>query len=225
MMMTVPVQPITHPGPVPQAGFTLLEVLLAIALTAVLAMLAYGSLSAAISAAEGIRAQSEQLAAIEQTLAIIETDIRHAINRPIIDAYGDEQPALLGDAVEPFWLQLTRRGLENFRGDRRTVIRRVAYELEGDQLWRIEWLALDRWSEDEYRNRALLFEGIDDLAVEFLEPFAAPPGSAAGVPPLNWLPSWGYAGSSAALPEAIRVSLEFRNLGRVQRIIEVQPDA
>lgn len=205
-------------------GFTLLEVLLAMSITAFVAMMAYQGLTVAINTAEGVQRQTEQLTRLQQLVTILEEDIAYAVNRPVVDSYGDEQPAMVGDEIEEYWLRLTRRGISNFLGERQSALQRVAYQLEGDQLWRLSWRVLDRWSEEEYRDKVMLYEGVENIDIGFLEPMSA---TATGPTPLVWLEQWGYVtgGTVApALPEAVKITLELRDLGKVERIIEVIAD-
>ena len=67
------------------AGFTLIEVILAVAITTFVALLAYTGLSTSMTAAEQHGKQAQLIADIQLPLTIIERDIRHAINRTIVD--------------------------------------------------------------------------------------------------------------------------------------------
>jgi general secretion pathway protein J len=78
------------------AGFTLVEVLIAMAITALISVVAYTGLSSALSGAESLRGASERAYDINQTWALLSRDLRQVVNRPIVDEFGQVVPALLG---------------------------------------------------------------------------------------------------------------------------------
>ena len=77
-------------------GFTLIEVLVAMAITALISAVAYGALSSALSAAESVRSATVRSHDINQTLTVLSRDIRQVVNRSIIDEFNQPAPALSG---------------------------------------------------------------------------------------------------------------------------------
>jgi general secretion pathway protein J len=132
----------------PIAGFTLIEVLLAMGITTFVALLAYSGLSASITAAESQQLQAQQIVDIQLPLTVLERDIRNAVARPIRDEYDDRVEALMGGAFNDYLLVLTRRGWDNPRELSRGELQRVRYQLLDDVLWRESWSVLDRVSEE-----------------------------------------------------------------------------
>ena len=78
------------------AGFTLVEVLIAMAITALISVVAYTGLSSALSGAESLRSASGRAHDINQTLALLSRDLRQVVNRPVVDEFGQVVPALMG---------------------------------------------------------------------------------------------------------------------------------
>ena len=76
------------------AGFTLVEVLIAMAITALISVVAYTGLSSALSGAESLRSASGRAHDINQTLALLSRDLRQVVNRPVVDEFGQVVPAL-----------------------------------------------------------------------------------------------------------------------------------
>lgn len=198
-------------------GFTLIEVLLAMAITAFIAVLAYSALSASIASSEVHGRKAQQLADVQLALTFLERDIRHAVSRGIRDEYGDQQSALSGGALEEFALQLTRRGWDNPTDIRRGELQRVRYQLEGEALWRESWLVLDRISEDEGLQRAMLIDSVTDFSLRFLGSTGAG-GSSSGLTE-EWLESWTVNGDS--LPRAIEIDISIKNFGQVVRVFSL----
>lgn len=202
-------------------GFTLIEVLLAIAITAVVTLMAYNGLSAAINVAESVEANSEQLADLQLSISVLERDIRHAVNRPIIDGFGDEQVAFAGSETDEYLLLLTRTGWTNYTQTRRAELQRVGYLIEDDELWRESWLVLDRWDDDEYKQRVLLYKGIDEVNIAFLKSIDSASVSSSADIELEWLDDWPETAGTNELPEAVEIELEIRDYGKLRRLIEL----
>lgn len=200
-----------------EKGFTLIEVMLAIAITAFVAMLSYNALSAAISSADRHEKKAGKLADIQLALTVLERDIRHAIRRSIRDDFDYEQAALLGGGQEQYILQLTRRGWDNPIGNPRSELQRVRYELEGEELWRESWQMLDRVSEDETLQKVLVLGAVKEFNISFLEGSAGASGS--GLLGGEWTDSWDT--KDDRLPLAVEIELDIEDFGRVKRVFDV----
>ncbi len=202
------------------AGFTLIEVLLAMAITAFVAVVAYTGLSTAITAAEVNEAQATRLAEVQIAVSLLERDLRHASPRPIIDEYGSMQDALQGGVFTPYPLQLTRIGWDNPRNLRRGEIQRVRYFLEDRELWRQSWAVLDRVGESETEQLVLLLDGVEDFRVRFLRPGDASGFSGEGEVSGDWVAEWN-SGAASEMPQAVEFVLEIESFGEARRVIEI----
>lgn len=201
------------------AGFTLIEVMLAMLITAFVAMLAYSALSTSIIAVEVQEEQAQQIADIQLPLTILERDIRNATARPINNEYDEVEGALIGGALNDSPLMLTRRGWHNPRELPRGELQRVRYVLEDDELWRESWSVLDRKSEYQGRQRSLILTGVINLELAFLNAGSVNASSS----PLGgeWVQNWDDVES---LPLAVDIKFELENFGEVRRVISiVQP--
>ncbi|MFT5692889.1 MAG: general secretion pathway protein J [Oceanicoccus sp.] len=198
------------------SGFTLIEVMLAMVITAFIALLAYSGLNVAMTAATQHEKQARQLGDIQLPLTIIERDVRHAVARPIVDGYNEILPAFKGDTVSDHVLMLTRRAWDNPRGLPRGDIQRVRYSLENDELWRESWSVLDRTSDEEGMHRTRLLTGVVNLELNFLDG-----GSVDGSQsPLGgtWIGSWE---KKTELPLALELKLALKNFGEVTRVFSI----
>ncbi|WP_101757511.1 type II secretion system minor pseudopilin GspJ [Oceanicoccus sp. KOV_DT_Chl] len=197
-------------------GFTLVEVLLAMVITSLIALLAYSGLSTSINAAEVHEKQARQIAEIQLPLTVIERDIRHAVARSIKDEYGDTQAPLKGGAFNDYPLILTRSGWDNPRQLPRSDLQRVRYYLQGDELWRESWSVLDRLSEADGQQRTLLLKSVENLQLAFLDSGS----SSSQVSPIGgeWVDEWD---NPSTLPRAIEIKLELENFGEVRRVYSI----
>ena len=79
-----------------QQGFTLLELVIAIGIFAIMSAMAYGGLNTALNTREHADSQAERLAQLQKAMLILGRDIEQAINRPVQNNYADELPPMSG---------------------------------------------------------------------------------------------------------------------------------
>lgn len=205
--------------PVSQRGFTLLEVLVAITITAVIGLGVWQVLSGVIMSRDRVDELAEQFAGLQRTMLLLERDITQIVNRPARDIYGDFQPALTSREPD-FSLMLTRQGWRNPLGIRRSRLQRVAWEYTGSELRRRYWPVLDQGQEENSRD-VLLLEGITAFDVRFLNEQN------------DWAAEWPSENTMASLspgkrpdivlPQAIEITLEHGRFGDLVRTF-VFPD-
>ena len=68
-------------------GFTLVEILIAIAIFAVISVITYGTLSSALNVSNRTSVVSERLGNIQRILMLMERDLIQMVRRPIIDEF------------------------------------------------------------------------------------------------------------------------------------------
>ncbi len=190
------------------SGFTLLELLIALAIFAVLSTLAYGSLRSALLSRELSAERTARLAQLQLAMLFIARDLEQVVERPVRNTYGDIQPALY-TPQQGYRLEFTRGGWNNPAQRRRSTLQRVAYSLEEGELIRHSWQMLDRTDERPTRSQRLLDE-VTGFELRFLD---ARREWSREWPPLNV-----DSDKPAQLPVAIEVTLELPQWGRIQRL-------
>ena len=118
----------------PEGGFTLIEVLLAVSLVAMMATLVFGSLYVTTSAIDAARANSANEQIVRSTLRVMTDELSVGVNRPIspwigINGQLSDQPA---DSVA-FLTMGQFRGTESAKD---SELVRIVYTREGDRLLR-----------------------------------------------------------------------------------------
>ncbi len=196
------------------AGFTLLELLIALAIFAVLSTLAYGSLRSALLNRELSQERTEQLARLQMAFLFIGRDLEQVVERPIRDTYGDTQPALF-TPQQYYRLEFTRAGWNNPAQRRRSTLQRVAYSLQDGRLIRHSWWMLDRTDEKPTYSQTLL-DGVEEFELRFLDH------------KLKWNREWPLLNSDTekprpALPLAVEVTVELPEWGRIRRLFQLPP--
>lgn len=201
------------------SGFTLLEVMVAIATTAAIAAVAYSVVSAVSRAAEGQLEEAERLADLQLAMSIVERDLKQAIARPVVDELDNQLPALLSNSRFGALVEFSRVGWQNPLQLPRGGVQRVRYTLEDEQLWRENWQVLDRVSESRLQ-RALLFDGVEEVQLRFLDV-----DDSVRVRRLDdqWESRWpdidpGGEVNLYALPGAIELTITLKDWGEVRRV-------
>ena len=203
-------------------GFTLVEVLIAMAITALVAVVAYSGLSAAISGAESLRSASVRAHDIHQTRGLLSSDLRQTVNRPVIDEFGQVAPALSGGELARDMLSLTRAGWHNSPAAPRSGLQRVHWWLEDDQLWRGYYPVLDRTAGTE-SIETLILDEVTRFEVRFLPALGMIESDRDDViDRRNWQENWiadlSRPGLTPTPPAAVEVVLDISGLGEVRRL-------
>ncbi len=155
--------------PAPQAaqnGFTLLEIIIVVAIFAIFAVLAYGGLDSVLHARAGIETAQQRLAEVQKAYIRLREDFQQVRDRPIRDEYGDLQPGLRG--ADNAAVELTRGGWRNPLLQPRSTLERVAYRLDDGALHRTSWRLLDR-AQDTKAVDVVLLTQVTDLRWRFLD--------------------------------------------------------
>lgn len=197
-----------------QPGFTLIEILVALVIVAVIGALAYGGLQGLINKRTRTAASMQRLRLVQQSLMIMTRDFSQLEPRPVRDPLGGAALAAFISAPQNQpRLVFTRGGWGNPLADTRSTQERVAYQLDGDQLMRLSWPELDVPAQSEPLKQVLLSD-VTDFDLRFMD--------ASG----QWQTQWPPLNAPAAayltrLPRAVEVSLTLKDLGRITRVVEV----
>lgn len=209
-------------------GFTLVEVLIALAITAFVSMIAYTSFSTVLLGVEKTEASAQRTYALNRAWMIISRDFEQLVPRPVRDEFGELEPALAGGMAARFPLSLSRGGWHNPLGHPRPQVQRVNYRLEDDSLWRDSYPVLDRSGETQAQSAQLL-EGVEELRVLFLDRVenVRSVGSGTELDTRGWIESWvvdsSQPGVGLAPPVAVEIRLQLSDWGEVRRIYALPP--
>ncbi len=209
-------------------GFTLIEVLIALAITAFVATIAYTSLSSVISGVESTRAAATRNYELNRALMILTRDLRQFTARSVTDEFGVRESALSGGELSRSLLSFTRSGWNNPNGHKRSNLQRVNYRVEDNALWRESYQVLDRVSNSQ-PQRVKLLEGVEEVKVIFLSSLDAIDvgSSGKGLDTRNWLDNWVVDTSNPGVtlppPVALEIQLEIEGWGEVRRLYALPP--
>ena len=192
-------------GCVHARGFTLLELLIAMAVFSILGVMSYAGLSAVSDHQHSLEARAEGFVQVQRALRIVEGDIRYASTRGVRDALGSRMPALQGGAVNA-GLELTRSLQFDDQG---SGLARIAYRVSADTLLRETWPVLDRMPQHQPIEQPLLAD-VERVQWRFLDNG-------------EWVGDWPPAGRGSrrpvVLPDAIEVTLQQRGGATYRRVV------
>jgi len=219
-----------------QRGFTLVELLVALFIAAVMFAIGYGAIRQALASHEMLKDQQTHLLELQNAVRVMEQDFLQVAPRPVRQPVGDEpaQPALAGGATNtqaalssssssttssPAIVAFTRAGWANPRGLQRTGLERVAYFFENGTLRRENWSVLDPTLASTTTRRDLLTH-VKAVTIRYMD--------------VNhqWQEQWPPATNATLIgqaqettlrsrPLAVEITLDTEDWGRVVRIVEI----
>ena len=195
-------------------GFTLLEVLVAGAIFAIIAVMAQGGLGGIIQQREIAMQEIARMREIQFAFRIIARDLQQLEPRPVREEIGDGyRHAVLADQRSDTLIELTRSGWSNPAALPRGSLQRVLYRLEDRMLVRETWPVLDRTLGTEPLAQDLLSD-VELVELKFLDLQN------------EWRDQWPPNGQNGAeairiRPAAIECSIELPDVGRIHRLIAI----
>jgi len=197
-------------------GFTLIEVLVSLAIFGVMSALAYQALGQTLSNTDLLHQRVDRIHAIQRTMSLLGRDLIQASPRPVRDPLGDGYIASLRTGIgSDFALEVTRGGWPNPAGLARGTLQRAAYRLEDGEILRYHWNVLD----PTIANEPIVTELLDDVD-SLLFRYRTHNG--------DWGEQWppqGIQGSVAwrIRPQVVEVVLTLPDEGEIRRFFEVAP--
>ena len=194
----------TAPAASRSTGFTLIEVLLALAIFGVISVLAYRATAALTDGEARLSAEAQRWRNLEALFTRFEADIRQAVPRDSRAGARTEPAwlALQADAAGNAALVLSRAGAE-FADEPGIAGQRIGYRLRGHAVEIAYWPQLDN-AADRQPAVYTLVDGVTAFRIAYL--------SRAGA----WRDSWPLQGE-AALPRAVRVDLKLDSGEEIER--------
>jgi general secretion pathway protein J len=214
-----------------QRGFTLLEVMIALVISALIAVMAFSSLDAADKGAQRTNEVLDEINRLDRAWQIIAADLRH-VQAPL----GNDRNALFqaeslrasGENADQVVMFFKRRGWVNFANLPRSDLQLISYRVEEGRLWRDFMPEYNRELSDiDMEDNAfhqLLLEGIEDVQLRFLHQGII---SSKGKSALegrefsaDWLQQWPDISTQGAggLPLAVEITIDIKGVGSSARL-------
>ncbi len=205
-----------------QRGFTLLELLVAMFIAAMMFAIGYGAINQAMKNQDALKEQQDRMKEVLTCMRVLEQDFVQLEPRPVRQPIGDGYlPALLGqsDPTAQPTVVLSHGGWNNPNGVQRPGLQRVAYYFDKNTntLRREYYTVMDAVQQSTTVKRDLLTK-VKSVTFRFMDVSK------------TWQTQWpptSVAGASAQLsnlrirPIAVEITLETEDWGKLVRIIEV----
>ena len=196
-----------------QQGFTLLEVMIAMSIFAILGLASYQLLSSELRTQERLQSRGDLNDQWQRSMMRLTRDLQQLVARSHREDYGETRAALISDGDT---LELTRQGWSNPLQRPRSELQRVSYQLisseDNSYLQRHFWPQLDR-APGSHGVQQKLFAGTLDWQLRFYDGEER-----------QWHERWPpYDDAVHSLPQAIEVTLNSETLGDVQRLVTLSP--
>lgn len=187
------------------AGFTLLEILIALFVFTILSLMMAGGLRTVIRAQAGAEESAERVRYLQLVLVRMSRDVEQIVNRPVKTAAGKETPAFLGT---PEGFAFTHNGIVSLSDEvKRSSLQRAQYLWKEGALWRLAWPVLDQAQNSPKPSQRVVLNNVDSARFEYLDRNK------------RFHKNWPVPGrSSEPLPRAVRVIFNIADWGKIQQI-------
>ncbi|MCP4492950.1 MAG: type II secretion system minor pseudopilin GspJ [Gammaproteobacteria bacterium] len=189
-----------------QQAFTLFEMVVAVAIFAVMGAIAYPGISELAKTGQVVGESNQRISDLQFAVTYFTKDWIQVSRRKVRNRYGSEEPNIL---IEDNTVTFTRGGRSNLLQQKRSRLQRVRYSLIERELVREYWQSLDQGIAEEPLT-AVLLKNVEDFQISFVD------GSEKNIE--TW-PSVGLVGTGT--PIALLFEVELSNFGTVQRFLEV----
>ena len=197
-----------------QRGFTLLEILVATVILAVMGMIAYRGIAEARVAVVNAEGHLDRLRQVQRTMQVVVTDFRtltrRKVREPIVDGF---RATIVRDPNALSLVELSRAGWPNGAGTPRGTAQRVIYRLEEGKLIREHWTVMDATLATPPVKRELI-DRVERLELRYMNDGR------------EWIAEWPPFGNVGDFgfyqrPLAVEITLVLEDYGEIRRIVEV----
>jgi general secretion pathway protein J len=137
-----------------ELGYTLIEILIAVSVFAILATMTSSSMYYAFNTKARLAEQAERLTALELAFILIERDTKQILLRNVRSNEMQSFPGFVGESQ---YLELTRAGFANPNSaEKRSILKRVAIFCQNKNLMRRSWASLDTPDRKAYQDMILI---------------------------------------------------------------------
>ncbi len=198
-------------------GFTLIEVLSALLILSLLALMSYRGLGAVLDAREHTRNETEKWRRVSAFFARFERDVQLAAPRPVRATTKDVSGTSTSTGISPAWrgdtnpTEQARLEFSRFAATEGVdTARRIAYRLNEKnevELWL--WPGLDI-APDTLPLRYPVLAGVKIFELQYLNPA------------LLWVNVWPSSPADPAIPQAVRLRVVLASSEEIVRVFALQ---
>jgi general secretion pathway protein J len=192
-------------------GFTLVELLVALAIFALMSGFAYRGLTAMLDSRVALQKESRKWRDVALLVGRLERDLAAVLPRRAFAPSGTPLAAIsssLDSTGGPGGLAVTRSGnalMENTL----SAPQRVAWRLNETRVERLTWASVDAAPRDQPVATTIL-DSVSALTFRFMDPRT-----------LEWRPAWSPPGSDEGAPAAVEMTLTLASGERIVRLMDI----
>lgn len=186
-----------------QAGFTLMELLIAMTISAIIAVMAYQSISEVTAVKLNTEKDVEAFEKLQRAIWWLEQDLTQLAPRAILDELGTELAAYQARYLQG--VEFTRIAVYPSPYGVSGLVR-IGYQLDNNTLYRIIWPVLDR-APDTQPKRLAILNKVESFHVKQLDQNN------------TWQTEWPpLSASKITLPKLIEITIKIEKEGEIRRI-------
>jgi general secretion pathway protein J len=150
-------------------AFTLLEMIVAIGIFAVISVVSYASLNRFLDHRDLLQAEVEKMKTLQLAFSLLQQDMHFITGRMVRDEYGDPEPLLIinNNNVAGELLRFTT-ARRNVLLPETSTLQRTSYRWENGDFIRLNWRVLDR-DQDSSESKYLLLSDVQGVSVTVLQ--------------------------------------------------------
>jgi general secretion pathway protein J len=192
-------------------GFTLIEILIALAVFAILATITSSVMFYAFNTRARVAEHAERLVTLQLAISLLERDTEQTVVRAV---RGNEMRLFSAFVGQKNYMELTRGGFANPGSEeKRSMLKRVGYLCDGSQLLRRSWGSLDSVDRKNSADKILL-NNLTKCQFNYLNQNS------------QLLPEWRENAvtqnqKSEPLPKAVQLSLVFKDWGELSLLFQI----
>ena len=172
-------------------GFTLIEVLISLAILSIIAIVSTNFLQSSIDLRNQSKSKVDDIKVFNLGVSTIRRDLMSTVNLPMRDNFGNQLPNFIGSNTDK---KITFLGFINRIDSSRSSISRIEYLFDDTKFIRRVYFTADPYDYDDHID-SVIFDNIDDVEITFLSDN-------------RWFTEW-PAGQTAAykIPKLVKIEI------------------
>jgi general secretion pathway protein J len=172
-------------------GFTLIEVLISLAILSIIAIVSTNFLQSSIDLRNQSKSKVDDIKVFNLGVSTIRRDLMSTVNLPMRDNFGNQLPNFIGSNTDK---KITFLGFINRIDSSRSSISRIEYLFDDTKFIRRVYFTADPYDYDDHID-SVIFDNIDDVEISFLSDN-------------RWFTEW-PAGQTAAykIPKLVKIEI------------------
>ena len=191
-----------------QRGFTLIEILVAVAIFGIISVAAYTVLDSGLRTQQHAEERLAHLAELQRLFYNLSQDVSYLTQRRSRDDLGDQESIIYGESDlsgDTFTLAFNRANWRNPAKFPRSHLQHVEYRFEEEKIYRRYRVYLDAAPNSPEVDRVMASD-IESVRLEFRAPDGA------------WSDGWGqFSEMRDKLPRAMRIRITSKLVGEIER--------